>query len=122
MLNISQLLQPVSEERRCGDDLTYSDDMDQIARARMEDDPALDQGEWVTTLRQADWPLVAGRCAVLIETRSKDMRLAVWLAEALARTQGHVDWVMAWPCWQVCASSSGWICIRLRTMAISMSA
>ncbi|MFC0169728.1 type VI secretion system protein TssA [Pseudoduganella danionis] len=88
MLNISQLLQPVSEERRCGDDLTYSNDMDQIARARMEDDPALDQGVWVTTLRQADWPLVAGRCAVLIETRSKDMRLAVWLAEALAQTQG----------------------------------
>ncbi|MYN45113.1 type VI secretion system protein TssA [Pseudoduganella sp. FT93W] len=88
MLNLSRLLQAISDERPCGDDLTYSEDMDRIARARLEDDPALDQGVWVTTLRQADWPLVASRCAELIESRSKDMRLAAWLAEALAQTEG----------------------------------
>lgn len=88
MLNIPQLLQPVSPEQPCGGDLTYSADMDQIVHARQQDDPALDQGVWVTALKQADWPLVVSRCATLIETRSKDLRLAVWLAEALALTQG----------------------------------
>lgn len=87
-LNIPPLLQPVSPEQPCGVDLTYSADMDQIAHARQQDDPALDQGVWVTALKQADWPLVVSRCAELIETRSKDLRLAVWLAEALTLTQG----------------------------------
>lgn len=88
MLNIPRLLQPVSAQQPCGVDLTYSADMDQIAHARQQDDPALDQGVWVTALKQADWPLVVSRCTELIETRSKDLRLAVWLAEALALTQG----------------------------------
>lgn len=88
MLNIPTLLQPISPEQPCGGDLTYSADMDQIAHARQQDDPALDQGVWVTALKQADWPQVASRCTELIETRSKDLRLAVWLAEALALTQG----------------------------------
>lgn len=88
MLNIAELLQPVSAERPCGEDLSYSAEMDRIAQARLEDDPALDQGVWVTALRQADWPLVVRQCSTLIATRSKDLRLAVWLAEALARTEG----------------------------------
>lgn len=88
MLNIAELLQPVSAERPCGEDLTYSADMDRIAQARLEDDPALDQGVWVTALRQADWPLVVRQCSALLVTRSKDLRLAVWLAEALAQTEG----------------------------------
>lgn len=88
MLNIAELLQPVTAEQPCGEDLTYSAEMDRIAQARLEDDPALDQGVWVTALRQADWPLVVRQCSALIATRSKDLRLAVWLAEALAQTEG----------------------------------
>jgi type VI secretion system protein ImpA len=42
----------------------------------------------VTTLKEADWKFVAKRCAQLIEQRSKDLQLAVWLAEASARTDG----------------------------------
>jgi type VI secretion system protein ImpA len=39
-------------------------------------------------LKEADWKLVGTRCAELIEARSKDLRLAVWLAEASAKTRG----------------------------------
>lgn len=88
MLNIERLLQAIRPDQPCGEDLAFSAEMDAIAQARVQDDPALDQGVWVTALKQADWPLVASRCAALIETRSKDLRLAVWLAEALATTQG----------------------------------
>jgi type VI secretion system protein ImpA len=88
MSSIDQLLQPVSAEQPCGEDMSFSREVDEIAQARRHDDPTLDQGEWETTLKEADWPFVASRCAQLIATRSKDLRLAVWLAEAQAQTQG----------------------------------
>lgn len=88
MLSVAQLLLPVSAEQPCGEDLSFSSEVDQIAQARLFDDPTLDQGEWVVTLKEADWDFVASRCAAMIEARSKDLRLAVWLAEAEARTRG----------------------------------
>lgn len=88
MFSIAQLLQPISAAQPCGEDVAFSAEVDQIAQARMHDDPTLDQGEWISALKEADWPLVASRSAGMIASRSKDMRLAVWLAEALAKTRG----------------------------------
>ncbi|OON63425.1 type VI secretion protein [Massilia sp. KIM] len=88
MLNIEALLAPISPEHPCGEDLAFSPEVDEIARARLADDPSLEQGAWVTALKEADWKFVGKRCALLIETRSKDLQLAVWLAEASAKTAG----------------------------------
>ena len=87
MFNLEQLLQPVSPIKPCGEDLTFSQELDAIARARQHDDPSLDQGEWVVALKEADWPFVATRCEQLIASHSKDLRVAVWLAEAHAKTR-----------------------------------
>lgn len=88
MLNLEKLLVPISADRPCGEDLAFSPEFDAINRARQADDPSIEQGAWVTTLKEADWKFVSRRCAELIETRSKDLQLAVWLAEAGARTGG----------------------------------
>ncbi|HEX7982606.1 MAG TPA: type VI secretion system protein TssA [Duganella sp.] len=88
MFSIAQLLLPISAERICGEDLSFSSEVDAIARARTYDDPTLDQGEWVAVLKEADWEFVGSRCAGMIETQTKDLRLAAWLAEALAKTRG----------------------------------
>lgn len=88
MFSTAQLLLPVSAEQVCGEDLSFSSEVDEIARARTFDDPTLEQGAWVADIKEADWQFVCRRCADLIATRSKDVRLAVWLAEALARTAG----------------------------------
>jgi len=88
MFSIAQLLLPISAESACGDDVSFSSEVDAIARARTYDDPTLDQGEWVAELKEADWPFVASRCAAMIASHSKDMRLGVWLAEAHAKTRG----------------------------------
>ena len=88
MSTLEQLLKPVSEAAPCGEDMAFSPELDAIAQARKADDPSLEQGAWVTTLKEADWKFVAKRCAALIETRSKDLQLAVWLAEANAKTAG----------------------------------
>jgi type VI secretion system protein ImpA len=88
MQSVAQLLVPVSAGLPCGEDLSFSSEVDQIAQARQYDDPTLDQGEWEAALKEADWEFVASRCAGMIESRSKDLRLAVWLAEAEARIRG----------------------------------
>jgi len=88
MFSIEQLLIPVSVAEPCGEDISFSAEVDAVARARQRDDPSLAQGEWTVALKEADWPLVATQCALLIQSRSKDLKLAVWLAEAAARTRG----------------------------------
>ena len=88
MYTVEQLLKPVSGAAACGEDLAFSPELDAIVQARKADDPTIEQGAWVTTLKEADWKFVSKRCALLIETRSKDLQLAVWLAEASAKTGG----------------------------------
>ncbi|MHA4866245.1 type VI secretion system protein TssA [Duganella sp. PWIR1] len=85
MYSAQELLQPISDAEPSGADLSFSPDLDAIAQARKFDDPSLDQGEWVTELKEADWPFVVARCSALLTSKSKDLRLAVWLTEAGAR-------------------------------------
>ena len=86
--NITTLLEPVSEASPCGDDLLFSADFDAIQNARRFDDPSLDQGEWVTEIKEANWPFVVERSTSLLKTQTKDLRLAVWLTEGLALEEG----------------------------------
>ncbi|WP_426338922.1 type VI secretion system protein TssA [Pseudoduganella sp. S-14] len=88
MFTNEDLLVPLSVAQPCGEDVSFDACMDAIAAARRQDDPTLEQGEWATPLHSADWPLVASRCAELLRSRSKDLRLAAWLAEARAHTHG----------------------------------
>ncbi|WBS04812.1 type VI secretion system protein TssA [Pseudoduganella sp. SL102] len=85
MFSAEQLLQPISPDQPAGADLSFSPELDAIAHARTFDDPSLDQGEWVTDLKEADWEFVVRSCAGLLEKSSKDLRLAGWLTEAAAK-------------------------------------
>jgi len=85
MFSAEPLLTPISADQPSGIDLAFSPELDAITLARKFDDPSLDQGEWVTDLKEADWDFVVKKCATLLETRSKDLRLAVWLTEAGAK-------------------------------------
>jgi type VI secretion system protein ImpA len=89
MFSAEELLAPISAAAPSGEDLAFSSELDAISLARKFDDPSLDQGEWVTELKEADWDFVARRCAALLKDKSKDLRLAVWLAEASAK-QDHL--------------------------------
>src|SRR4051794_20926074 len=87
-MNIDDLLLPIGSDAPSGEDLSFSLDFDTVREKRREDDPSLAQGEWVRTLKVADWPGVVEQCAELLRHRTKDLRVAGWLADALARTQG----------------------------------
>ncbi|HEY1042543.1 MAG TPA: type VI secretion system protein TssA [Telluria sp.] len=88
MPELDRMLAPIAGASPAGEDISFSSEIDAVAKARISDDPSLDQGAWETELREADWDFVARRCAELISSRSKDLRLAVWLAEAQALTGG----------------------------------
>lgn len=88
MSDIDALLQPIPGPAPCGADMVFSAEFDAIREARRHDDPHLDQGDWVIDIKEADWPQVIRICTDVLATRSKDVRVAAWLAEAWAKTRG----------------------------------
>ncbi|PPE70404.1 type VI secretion system protein TssA [Caldimonas thermodepolymerans] len=84
----AKLLEPICEDRPCGEDLSFSSEFDTIRELRREDDPTLEQGAWVTPLKVADWKAAEAMCADLLRTRTKDLRLAAWWCDAAARNRG----------------------------------
>lgn len=88
MLDLDALLAPISDDQPAGEDLSFSIEFDRIQEARRSDDPTLDQGEWQTDIKYADWSSVARQCGDLLQTRTKDLRLAGWLTEATTQIDG----------------------------------
>lgn len=87
MSDMQGLVAPITEEDPCGVDMSLSPEFDAIIEARRADDPSLEQGDWITDLKAADWPKVADLCTRLLSDKTKDIRVCVWLTEAW----GHID-------------------------------
>lgn len=88
MWQASSLLNPITPAHPTGEDLSFSRDFDAIAEARRFDDPSIEQGEWQTDLKEANWSDVIQRTTALLAEQSKDLRLAVWLTEASVYQHG----------------------------------
>ena len=83
----NDLLNPVSSAKPAGENLRYAPVYDKIKEARRQDDD-LAQGEWVRERKVADWPLVIKLISESLATKSKDLQLVAWLAEAMLRREG----------------------------------
>jgi type VI secretion system protein ImpA len=86
-IDMEALLSPISDENPSGVDLRYTDVYEQIKEARRFDDP-LDQGEWKTGLKTADWEKVISLSVAALSEQTKDIQIAAWLTEALTITEG----------------------------------
>lgn len=87
LLDFDRLLSPVSEDRPSGESLQYSGLFDEIREARRADD-VLEQGDWKRELKVADWDEAAALATDALLTKTKDLQVAAWLAEALTMLQG----------------------------------
>ena len=87
-MDINPLLTPINEQSPCGEDYSFSNEFHAIKKARTQDDLLLDQGDWVTEPKQADWDFVAATSIDLLQTKSKDIRILTWLSEAWANLYG----------------------------------
>lgn len=83
------ILAPLPGENPSGQDLRYDNKLltyDKIREARRQDDD-LSQGEWQTTRKTANYPLVVQLAQDALATQSKDLQLAAWLTEGLLQTE-----------------------------------
>lgn len=86
--DFERFLKPINKSSPCGNDVRYETIYDEIQEARREDDPNLPQGIWTTALKKADWNLVIKLCEDTLCTKSKDLQVAAWLAEAYLQRDG----------------------------------
>lgn len=87
VMDLDVILQPISEENPSGESLRYSGLYDEIAEARRADEN-LNQGEWVTDLKVADYGKVIDLSVPALSTQTKDLQIGAWLADAMTRQHG----------------------------------
>jgi type VI secretion system protein ImpA len=87
VVDLDTLLAPISDETPSGESLRYSGLYDEIAEARRADLP-VEQGEWQTAIKTADYRKVIDLAIPALTSRSKDLQIAAWLSEALTRQHG----------------------------------
>ena len=71
-----------------GENLRYDPVYDKIKEARQEEEDDSSQGEWQRTRKKADFNAVIKLASSALAARSKDLQIAVWLAEASIRKDG----------------------------------
>ncbi len=81
------LLNPLPGPNPSGEDLRYDPLYDKIKEARREEEE-VQEGEWRTEGKKADFPAVIKLGSEALATKTKDLQLAAWLAEALLKTEG----------------------------------
>lgn len=82
MAALDNLLEPISDERPGGEDIFYGDDFAELTALRELRDKS-EERKWIP-----DWDGVAEVAERILEEQSKDIRVALYLAEALLHTQG----------------------------------
>lgn len=85
---LEELLAPIAGDDPTGASLRYDVVHDEIRELRREDDPTLPQGVWRHELKRADWNGIARLTSEALRSRSKDLQMATWLAEAWVRLDG----------------------------------
>lgn len=87
VIDVEALLQPISEDNPSGEYLRYSGIYDQISEARRADEN-LNQGEWQTELKVADFRQVVSLATNALSNQSKDLQISAWLSEAAVKLHG----------------------------------
>ena len=85
---LGSLLNPISSETPTGPSLRFDPLYARIRAARHVGNEALPQGIWQRDPPQADWAVVDQLATDALETRSKDLQLAIWRTEALVHLHG----------------------------------
>ena len=87
VIDLEALLSPISEEKPSGETMRYSGLYDEISEARRADED-VEQGDWKVALKIADFRKVIDLAVPALTSDTKDLQIAVWLTEALAKQHG----------------------------------
>lgn len=87
-IDVDALLEGVSAELPCGEDLEYDPDFGELERAT-QGKPEQTMGDTTVPAEDPDWSDVDKRAVALL-SRTKDLRVALYLAQAELHTSGLV--------------------------------
>lgn len=88
VIDIDALLQPIEGENPSGENLQYSGLYDEMREARRSEDDTLTQGDWQRDTKAADWNKVIELAVPALTTQTKDLQIAAWFSEGLAKLHG----------------------------------
>ena len=88
LLELETLLAPLPGDKPAGEDISYSDEYDQIKEARRADDPNEPRGDWSEAPKVAEWRKVRELATEVLTQKSKDLQVACWLCEAITELHG----------------------------------
>ena len=77
-----ELLEPISEQQPCGEDLRSNGVYQAIHEARKADDPTLPRGVWTHDLKKSNWQEVSDVAVNALKNKTKDLQISFWLLEA----------------------------------------
>ncbi len=86
-IDTDAILAPIQGENPAGESLRYTPVYDEIKEARREED-TLERGDWRREIKRADWERVINLSVDALTNKTKDLQIAVWLTEALIKTEG----------------------------------
>ena len=92
VLDFTALLNPIDGENPSGESLRYDGTYDQIKEARREDE-VFAQGDWSRDLKVADWKKVIDLATAALTKKTKDLQIAAWLTEGLAKYDKQDRWI-----------------------------
>lgn len=87
-IDFAALLKPIGDANPSGTDLRYDPAYTAIREARRAGD-GLPQGDWKREVKVSNWPRVITLTTEVIAVKSKDLQVAAWLTEALAKEHGY---------------------------------
>lgn len=87
VIELEELLQPISEENPSGESLRYSGIYDEIAEARRADKD-VPMGDWQYELKTADYRRVIELATDALKNKTKDLQIAAWFSESLTKQFG----------------------------------
>lgn len=87
IVDLEKILAPISIEQPSGSYMLYESLYDDI-RENIREDKDLPQGVWQTDIKKSDWNKVEELTLDALETVTKDLQLAAWLAEAMMNLRG----------------------------------
>jgi len=88
MRDVTALLDPIPGDSPAGPDLRYAGLYDTLQELRREDDATAPRGIWQSKLKAADWSSLIDTASEALATRTKDLQIGVWMAEALVARDG----------------------------------
>jgi len=88
VIDVEQLLQPVSPDAPSGEDLEYDTDFGQL-ESDLQGKAEQQYGDTIIPAEEPDWRDIQKRTLAMLE-RSKDLRLSTYLIRALFHTHGFI--------------------------------